>query len=267
MFNARILVGDPYARAVATRNTFRHSARCLLPDAIPAYDWEGDTRPHVAPEDLILYEMHVRDMTAHPANGIEAPLAGTYAAISENLSHGVLDHLRTLGVNAVELLPCQQFAWMEPPYLQRVGDGIYNDWNPYERNHWGYMTSYFFAPEPRYSVNADLTPGHWNTAAPGHITEFKDMVKSLHREGFAVIMDVVYNHTSQYDYQPLKYIDKRYYFQTTPAGDFSYSSGCGNDLDSRMPMTRRLIVDSVLHWLEEYHVDGFRFDLASIIDR
>ena len=129
------------------------------------------------------------------------------------------------------------------------------------------MTSFFFSPEPRYAVGADLTPGHWNAVAPAHVTQFKDMVKALHREGIAVILDVVYNHSSQYDYQPLKYIDKRYYYRTTEGGAFRDSSGCGNDLDSRRPMMRRLIVDSVLHWMEEYHVDGFRFDLASIIDR
>lgn len=266
MFNPRVLIGDPYARAVATRNTFRHSARCLLPDAIPPYDWEGDAPVRVAPEDLIIYELHVRDMSAHPRNGLEPSYAGSYGALAEGGTGRGIDYLRTLGVNAVELLPCQQFAWMEPPYLQHAGDQVYNDWNPYERNHWGYMTSYFFAPEPRYSRYADRTPGHWNDAAPRHIAEFKDLVKAMHRAGIAVIMDVVYNHSSQYDHQPLKYIDKRYYYRISPSGTFLDSSGCGNDLNSRMPMMRRLIVDSVLFWMEEYHVDGFRFDLASIID-
>jgi pullulanase/glycogen debranching enzyme len=265
MFNARILVGDPYARAVATRNTFRHSARCLLPDGIPPYDWEDDAPVRVRPEDLVIYEMHVRDMTAHQ-HGDAPGIAGTYAALADTGTQGTVDYLRTLGVNAVELLPCQQFAWMEPPYLRHAGDQIYNDWNPYERNHWGYMTSFFFAPEPLYSRHADVTPGHWNDAAPRHIHEFKDMIKAMHRAGIAVIMDVVYNHSSQYDYQPLKYIDKKYYYRTSPSGAFLDSSGCGNDLNSRMPMMRRLIVDSVLFWMKEYHVDGFRFDLASIID-
>ncbi|MDT8324103.1 MAG: alpha-amylase family glycosyl hydrolase [Bacteroidota bacterium] len=267
MFNARILIGDPYARAVATRNTYRHGARCLLPDIIPEYDWKDDAPVRVAPEDLVIYEMHVRDMSAHPRSGADPSLAGTYAALTESAPRGGIDYLRRLGVNAVELLPCQQFAWMEPPYMQHAGDDVYNDWNPYEMNHWGYMTSYFFAPEPRYSRHADLTPGHWNDAAPRHIAEFKDMVRAMHRAGMAVIMDVVYNHSSQYDYQPLKYIDKWYYYRVSPAGKFLDSSGCGNDLDSRMPMVRRLIVDSVLFWMKEYHVDGFRFDLASIIDR
>ena len=265
MYNPRILVGDPYARAVATRNAFRHSARCLLPDLIPEYDWEDDTPVSILPEDLVIYEMHVRDMTAKQHAG-DADVAGTYEALTDSGTQGSISYLRTLGVNAVELLPCQQFAWIEPPYLRHAGDQVYNDWNPYERNHWGYMTSYFFAPEPRYSRFADLTPGHWNDAAPRHIEEFKNMVKAMHRAGIAVIMDVVYNHSSQYDYQPLKYIDKKYYYRTSSNGTFLNDSGCGNDLNSRMPMMRRLIVDSILYWMEEYHVDGFRFDLASIID-
>jgi pullulanase/glycogen debranching enzyme len=267
MFNSRILIGDPYARAVATRNTFRHAARCLLPDHIPSFDWEGDAHVPIRPGDLVVYELHVKDVTAHPSSGVDQALAGTYSGLAADSTDSVLGHIRSLGANAVELLPCQQYAWIEPPYQQHAGGGIYNDWNPYERNHWGYMTSYYFAPEPRYSVHADQVPGHWNTAAPDHIAEFKNMVKAMHRTGLAVIMDVVYNHTSQYDYQPLKYIDAHYYFRVDAAGTFLNSSGCGNDLNSRMPMTRRMIVESVLYWLEEYHIDGFRFDLASIIDR
>ncbi len=267
MFNSRIRVGDPYARAVVTRNDYRNEARCLIPDYIPAYDWEDDRHVAVSAEDLVIYEMHVKDMTAHSSSGRDTRLAGTYRGLWDGNTGGGLDHIRQLGVNAVELMPSQHFAFIEPPFHQHAGSNLYNDWNPYEANHWGYMTSFFFAPEPRYATGAETRPEHWNTAAPSHVTEFKDMVKALHRAGLAVIMDVVYNHTSEYDYQPLKYIDKQYYFRTSPQGEFLQSSGCGNDLDSRMPMTRRLIVESVLHWLEEYHVDGFRFDLAPIIDR
>ena len=265
-FNSRILIGDPYARAVVTKNTFRHNARCLLPDRIPEYDWEGDRHVSVDAEDLVIYEMHVKDMTAHESSGVPAEFAGSYRGLTLSETRGGIAHLRRLGVNAVELLPPQHYAWIEPPYQQHAGGEIYNDWNPYERNHWGYMTSYFFAPEPRYATGGDHRPGHWNTAAPQHITEFRDMVKALHREGLAVIIDVVYNHTSQYDYQPLKYIDKFCYYRTSPDGHFLESSGCGNDLDSSMPMARRMIVDSVLYWLKEFHVDGFRFDLAPILD-
>ncbi|MFZ1730626.1 MAG: pullulanase [Bacteroidota bacterium] len=266
-FNSQITIGDPYAHAVVTANTWRHPARCLLPGLIPDYDWEGDAHITVAPADLVIYEMHVKDMTAHPSSGVDSERAGTYRGLVQSGTRGGVEHLKGLGVNAVELLPCQHFASIEPPYLQHVGDGLYNLWNPYERNHWGYMTSYFFAPEPGYSEHAETAPGLWNAAAPAHINEFRDMVKALHRAGIAVIMDVVYNHTSQYDYQPLKYIDQKYYFRQGSNGMFADASGCGNDFATEMPMARRLIVDSIVHWIKEYHIDGFRFDLAAMIDK
>ncbi|MBR9974922.1 MAG: pullulanase [Bacteroidetes bacterium] len=266
MFNGQIGIGDPYAHAVVTANTWRHPARCLLPDRIPDYDWEGDTYVTIDNADLVLYEMHVRDMTVHPSSGVDPRTAGSYRGLVQRGTRGGLDYIRSLGVNAVELLPVQQFAAIEPPYQRHVSGGLYNHWNPYERNHWGYMTSYFFSPEPRYSCEAIRDEGKWNTAAPAHLNEFRDMVKAFHREGIAVIIDVVFNHTSQYDYQPLKYIDRKYYYRRGINGEYLDRSGCGNDLATEMPMVRRLIVDSVVHWLKEFHVDGFRFDLAAMID-
>jgi pullulanase len=265
-FNGQITIGDPYARAVVTANTWRHPARCVLPGLLPGYDWEGDTFVTIDPADLVMYELHVRDMTAHPSSGVASANAGTYRGLVTKDARGGIGHIRALGVNAVELMPCQQFAALEPPYQRHVGEGLYNHWNPYERNHWGYMTSFFFAPEPAYSTSAVKTAAAWNTAAPEHLTEFRDMVKAFHREGIAVIMDVVYNHTSQYDYQPLKYIDARYYYRHGPDGAPLAESGCGNDFATEMAMARRLIVDSVVHWLNEFHIDGFRFDLAAMID-
>ncbi|MBL0175834.1 MAG: pullulanase [Ignavibacteria bacterium] len=266
LFSSSMLVADPYGQAVATRNTWRHEARTLLPGAWSAYDW-GDDRPvRIHPRDLVIYEMHVKDMTAHPSSGVEAGFAGTYPGLVRRGCRGGIDHIARLGVNAVELLPCQHFAAIELPYLQRTETGLYNTWNPYERNHWGYMTSYFFAPEPSYATAANATPGEWNDTAGRQVREFKDMVRAFHATGIAVIMDVVYNHTSHYDQQPLKAIDKFYYYRTDGQGDFTGASGCGNDLDTAHPMTRRLVVDSVLHWMREYHVDGFRFDLAAMID-
>ncbi|MBE0645046.1 MAG: pullulanase [Bacteroidetes bacterium] len=267
MFNSQITVGDPYAHAVVTANIWRHPGRCVLPGLIPSYDWEGDAPIAISPADLVIYEMHVRDMTAHPSSGVPAERAGTYRGLIQQGMRGGIDYIRNLGVNAVELMPCQQFASIELPYQRHVSDGLYNYWNPYERNHWGYMTSYFLAPEPRFSEYANNTPGEWNTAAPAHINEFRDMVKAFHRAGIAVIMDVVFNHTSQYDYQPLKYIDRKYYYRRRPDGEFTEESGCGNDFATEMPMARQLIVDSIVHWITEYHIDGFRFDLAAMIDR
>ena len=265
-FNGQISVGDPYAHAVTTANTWRHPSRCLLPDRIPAYDWEEDTHVTIAPADLVIYELHVRDMTVHPSSGVPTNLAGSYRGLVEKGARGGIGHLRRLGINAVELLPVQQYAYCEPPYQRHVAGGLFNHWNPYERNHWGYMTSYFFAPEPRYSCDATTDAEAWNAVAPSHLTEFRDMVKEFHRAGIAVILDVVYNHTSQYDYQPLKYIDRKYYYRRGSQGEYLDRSGCGNDFATEMPMARRLIVDSVVHWLKEFHVDGFRFDLAAMID-
>jgi pullulanase len=265
LFNPRIPVADPYAHAVVSMNTFRHETKAVVPAALPAYDWEGDSFVSVAVEDLIIYEMHVRDMTAHASSGVAQELAGSYKGLTAEGVRGGLDHLRTLGINAVELMPCQQFAWMEPPYLRHVGE-FYNHWNPWETNHWGYMTSYYFTPEPRYASAANLEDGMWNDVALRHLTEFRDMIKALHREGLAVILDVVFNHSSQYDWQPLKYIDRKYYYHLDRHGQYISKSGCGNDLYTTRPAVRKLIVESILHWMREYHIDGFRFDLGAMID-
>jgi pullulanase len=265
-FNPRVHVADPYARAVVSRNTYRHEARAVVPSALPDYDWQGDRHVSIRVEDLVIYEMHVKDMTAHPSSGIPSDLAGSYAGLLDDNGRGGLSHLLSLGINAIELLPCQHFAWMEPPYLRHVPGDIYNSWNPWERNHWGYMTSYFFSPEPRYSVDAKCNEGGWNDVNGRHLTEFRDMVRRFHQHGIAVILDVVFNHTSQYDYQPLKYIDKRYYYHLHENGDFRGDSGCGNDVRTTRPAVRKMIVDCIRYWIEEYHIDGFRFDLAAMID-
>jgi pullulanase/glycogen debranching enzyme len=178
---------------------------------------------------------------------------------------GGLPYIQSLGVNAVELLPSQDFGNIEIPYLDQSAP-VLNTWSPYARNHWGYMTSYFFAPESYYSSGGTMEAGAYNGADGRQVREFKEMVKAFHRDGKAVLMDVVYNHVSQYDYQPLKYIDKFYYFRLNEDCSFTSVSGCGNDLKTERPMARRLILDSVIHWMKEYHIDGFRFDLAKLID-
>ncbi len=265
-FNPRIPVADPYAHAVVSQNTYRHESKAIIPSALPPYDWQDDKHVSIGVEDLIIYEMHVKDMTAHPSSGADSGLAGTYAGLTAESAKGGLNHLRSLGVNAVELLPCQHYAWIEPPYLRHTGPDLYNHWNPWERNHWGYMTSYYFAPEPRYAVGATTEAGMWNDVQARHVNEFRDMVRRLHGAGIAVIMDVVFNHTSQYDYQPLRYIDKKYYYRLDGRGEFLSHSGCGNDFYTDRPAVRKLIVDCIRHWIEEYHIDGFRFDLAAMID-
>jgi len=254
---------DPYAKAVTTFTTYMNP-RLAIVTKEENYDWEGTSRIQRDWRDLIIYEMHVRDMTAHQSSG--AKNRGSYKGITEKGISGGLDYIKSLGVNTVELLPSQEFGNIEIPFKDSLS-GRYNTWNPYERNHWGYMTSNFFAPAAYYNERWDNLK--WNTwiGKDGSQTEsFKDMVKAFHKEGIAVVMDVVYNHLSEYEIGNLKQIDKEYYFRLDSKGNYIAESYCGNDLKTERPMMRRLIIESILYWMKEYHVDGFRFDLGKLLD-
>lgn len=220
------LVVDPYA--AASRN---HGGPGLLVSS------PGPPRPFTPPprQDLVICELHVRDYTVHPASGVPLALRGRYGGLA---SDRPLSHLRRMGFNAVELLPVAEFD-EEPP-------GAY---------HWGYMPSLFMAPESSYASDPRGVA----------VREFKDLVDSLHERGFAVILDVVVNHTGAPHH--LAAIDRAYYHRRDAFGVWSNVSGCGNDLRTESPMARRLIVDACRHWLHAYGVDGFRFDLAHLIDR
>lgn len=256
-----ILCVDPYAKAVATYNTYYSPRKCIVMKE-GDYNWQGDEWIRRDWRDLIVYEMHVRDMTIHPTSGVKN--AGTYLGLTEKGKVGGIDYIKSLGVNTVELLPVQEFANIEIPYKDSM-NGKYNHWNPYERNHWGYMTAAFFAPDGYYS-DGKLEMNKWEGASGKQVNEFKDMVKAFHKEGIGVIMDVVYNHLSEYEIGNLKEIDKEYYFRLDENGDYLAQSGCGNDLKTERPMMRRMIIESILYWMKEYHVDGFRFDLGKLID-
>jgi pullulanase/glycogen debranching enzyme len=189
-------------------------------------------------EDIVIYEMHVRDMTKHPSSHVGKSIAGKYEGlIASEGSGAALDHLKSLGVNVIELMPVQEFA------------------NGEDRYDWGYGPGFYFAPEASYGRQP---------LKGSQFYEFKNLVNELHNRGFGVIVDVVYNHVGGVNVFNL--IDRRYHFRFNP--DFSPSnfSGCGNDVRTEAPMMRRLIVDSVVHWMKEFHVDGFRFDLAELID-
>jgi len=261
MCDPSLIIADPYSKAVVTQNNYLHPAKTLIVDA--NYDWEGDSWIKTPIRDLVIYEMHVRDMTAHPSSGAKQP--GTYMGLVEEGKTGGIDYLLDLGINAVELLPCHEFGNIEIPYKDR-SNSIYNDWNPYSRNHWGYMTSFFFAPESYYASGGNVEPGNYCGINGQQVKEFKDMVKAFHKKGISVLMDVVYNHVSDFDLNPLKYIDKKYYFRLDAKGNFLAKSGCGNDFMSERPMARRMIIESVKYWMTEYHIDGFRFDLAFLLD-
>jgi pullulanase/glycogen debranching enzyme len=254
---------DPYAKANTTFTDYMNPRlSIILKDE--NYDWENDTWIQRDWRDLIIYEMHVRDMTAHKSSG--AKKAGTYQGLIEPGIKGGLEYIKKLGVNTVELLPSQEFGYCEIPYKDSIA-GKFNSWNPYERNHWGYMTASFFAPASYYSTEwKTFKWKKWIGTDGKQVKDFKDMVKAFHKAGIGVVMDVVYNHLSEYEVGNLKQIDKEYYFRLDEKGNYIAESYCGNDLKTERPMVRRLIIESLIYWMKEYHVDGFRFDLGKLID-
>ena len=257
--DSNIVIADPYSKAAITQNKWKHIAKSLVIDS--DFNWEGDTWKTINPRNLIIYEAHLRDMTVHPSSGVKS--RGTYLGFIENKQVGGLEHLKSLGVNAVQFLPLWDFANFEIPY-KRQADKFYNDWNPYERNHWGYMPTFFFAPETYYSTEGTDTPEAWNGKTGKAVNELKELVKTLHHNDIAVIMDVVVNHVSNYDYNPLKYIDRDLYFEMDEHGNY-ISQCCGNVLDTDEPVVRDYIIESLIYWMTEYHIDGFRFDQAHLI--
>jgi pullulanase/glycogen debranching enzyme len=190
-YNKPVVI-DPYAKAVATQWAYMNPHRAIIMKN-SEYNWEGTGWQQRDWRDLIIYEMHIKDMTAHSSSGAKEP--GTYKGLVETGITGGIDYIKSLGVNAVELLPTQEFGNMEIPYKKKFA-GRYNNWNPYGRNHWGYMTSAYFAPESYYSETGTPAEGQWVGKEGKQVNDFKDMVKAFHKKGISVIMDVVYNHLS-----------------------------------------------------------------------
>ncbi len=252
---------DPYSKAVTTFTSYFNPRLSIIVKDEP-FDWEGTTWQKIDWCDLIVYEMHIRDMTAHKSSG--AKKNGTYLGLIENDIEGGINYIKSLGVNAVEIMPVQEFGYCEAPF-GKIKKSILNSWNPYERNHWGYMTAAFFAPAAYYSQR-NFKWNKWIGINAKQINDFKNVVKAFHKKSIAVIMDVVYNHLSEYELGNLKQIDKEYYFRLDENGNFKSMSGCGNDLKTERPMVRKLIIDSLLYWMKEYHIDGFRFDLGVLLD-
>lgn len=236
-FNGQNFIGDPYAVAAA------HSQNNpIVIDREATNQWfggwtDGDWRipPH---EDLIIYEVHVRDLTIHPSSGVPPHLRGTYEGVLASAGTGTgIDHIKAMGFNAVEFLPTCEFE------------------NGVREYSWGYNTVYYFAPEASYGRQPLKGSQYY---------EFKRMVDGLHRHGLAVLKDVVYNHVGGPNIFAM--IDKKYFFRLTPDYKFINFSACGNDVKTEAPMMRKLIIENVLYWMREHHVDGFRFDLAELID-
>lgn len=257
-----IVIADPYSKAVVRQNNYHYSSKTvILKDN--TFDWEGDDFTGVGLNDLVILEAHLRDMSVHET--AQAENAGSYLGFTDPDQKGGIAHLKDMNYNAIEFLPLHEFGNIEIDYKNEAL-GVYNDWNPYETNHWGYMTSFFFAPEVYYATDGTSEPDVWLGQDGRAVNEMKEMVKALHKAGISVILDVVYNHVSQYDENPFKLIDKEAYFRLDENGNYLGTSGCGNDFQTEHPMARKMIIESLLYWMEEFHIDGFRFDLAALID-
>ncbi len=245
---------DPYARTINGRDVwgdasdgddiYPHRAQIPYDD----YDWGDDRQLNVPLEDLIIYEMHVRGFTRHPSSRVKYP--GTFAALRDKIPY-----LKELGVNCVELMPIFEFDEWE-----------YNRYNPFSgeklMNYWGYSTLGFFAPKAGYAATGRLGM---------QVDEFKTLVRDLHRNGIEVILDVVFNHTAEGDHRghtiSLRGLDNKTYYMLTPDGRYYNFSGTGNTLNCNHPAVRGMVLDCLRYWVSEYHIDGFRFDLASILGR
>ena len=264
--DARVLM-DPYAPLVeARRQVFgewpKHETRGDVndPDMLSGYDfesapfdWEGVKSPTIAEKDMIVYEMTVRAFTADESSGLSDDARGSYAGVAAKV-----EHLKSLGVNVVELLPVFEYDEME---FQRIP-------NPRDHmvNTWGYSTMSFFAPMSRFGTRGS------NAAQASR--EFKEMVKALHKAGIQVVLDVVYNHTGEMNDElpnlcSMRGIDNKTYYMTDTDQyvQMLNFTGCGNTLNANHPHVASFILDSLKHWVKEYHVDGFRFDLASALCR
>ena len=240
-FDATKLLLDPYAKSLKGKIA-AGLGRCQVVDT--AFSWGDDRPPRTPWQDTVIYELHVKGFTQlHPE--VPEQLRGTYAGLA---TAPVIDHLKRLGVTAVQLLPLHAFV----DERRLVQHGL--------RNYWGYNSIGFFAPEPRYS-------------ASGTLGEFKTMVKKLHAAGLEVILDVVYNHTAEGDQSgptlSFRGIDNLIYYRLDPAHPRRYLNlaGTGNSFNSSHRVVLALIMDSLRYWVQEMHVDGFRFDLASTLAR
>ena len=252
LFNENNIILDPYARAVTGQKNwgekrkdgepFVYRARVVKSD----FDWGDIKQLEYDFEDLVIYEAHVRGFTKDKSSGVNAP--GTFEGLREKIPY-----LKDLGINAVELMPIFEFDEMESA---RVVDGVQL------YNYWGYNTVAFFAPNTGYA---------YNDKHNREGDELKKLIKELKENGIEVILDVVFNHTAEgNEFGPcfsFKGIDNNVYYMLTPDGYYYNFSGCGNVLNCNHPVVRHFILDCLRHWAIEYRVDGFRFDLASILGR
>jgi glycogen operon protein len=253
-FDGEKVLVDPYARAVdassydreaATRpgDNCAHALKSVVVDP-GVYEWEGDAPVSLPYASTVIYELHIGGFTRHPSSGVDPGKRGTYAGLIEKIPY-----LRSLGITTVELLPVQQFDEQDAP--------------PGLANYWGYSPIAFFAPHQGYCSCSDPL---------GPVDEFRDMVKALHRAGIEVIVDIVFNHTAESDetgptlsFRGLE--NRGYYMLNENRASYADYSGCGNTVNANHSIVRRMIIDCLRYWVSEMHVDGFRFDLASVMAR
>jgi isoamylase len=253
-FDKTKILMDPYAKVIGGRDVwgtppdwntiYQHRARPVLDD----FDWEHDTPLESPIEDLVIYEAHVRSFTRDPSSGIKSP--GTFAGLIDKIPY-----LKSFGVNCIELLPIYEFDEFENSRVHpTTGEMLYN--------YWGYSTVGFFAPKAGYAAT-----GKYGM----QVDEFKNMIKLLHDNDIEVILDVVFNHTAEGNelgpYISFRGIDNLTYYMLTPEGYYFNFSGTGNTLNCNNPVVRNMVLDCLRYWASEYHVDGFRFDLAAILGR
>ena len=242
--------GDPYARAAGV-----NGVRSMIVDLARTAPsgWERDVRPNIPPAQRAVWEVSVRDFSQDAASGVRPAWRGKYMAFTQQGTtlHGdgihptCLNYLKRLGVKYVQLMPIFDFGSVDEakPLLRQ-----YN---------WGYDPTNFNVPEGSYSTDP--------TRGEVRIRECREMIAALHAAGIGVVMDVVYNHTYRTE-NPLNNTVPYYFFRQNPDGSFSNGSGCGNEFASERPMARRYLIDSILYWAKEYHIDGFRFDLMGLYD-
>jgi glycogen operon protein len=254
-FDPRLVLLDPAATAIsdgATWGQFREPQReCTIRRSLYVrrpFDWREDVPLRTPLEDSVIYELHVRGFTCHPTSGVSKP--GTFAGLVEKIPY-----LTWLGVTAVELLPIHEFDESDCPFTNpRTGESL--------RNFWGYNSIAFGAPKAAYASSG---------AEHGQVTEFREMVRSFHEAGIEVFLDVVFNHTGEGDERGRTYsfrgLDNELFYMLGPDGKYLNFSGCGNTVSCNHPVVRHLLMDCLRFWVADMHVDGLRFDLASVFGR
>ena len=253
-FDKNVILSDPYAKVLSGRETWRadpnwddvYPYRSRL--AFEDFDWENDHPLETPIEDLTIYEMHVKGFTSHPSS--EVKNAGTFSGIRNKIPY-----FKSLGVNCIELMPIYEFdEWENSRKNPETGELLVN--------YWGYSTVNFFSPKAGYAATGKFGM---------QVDELKTLIKELHKNGIEVFLDVVFNHTAEGDHRghtiSFRGIDNKTYYMLTPEGYYFNFSGTGNTLNCNHPVVRNMVLDCLRYWASDYHIDGFRFDLAAILGR